>query len=65
MILRSFADRECYDREKFIQNHKNNEAIGGSSNGGVDGIISEDPLGLDNIYIQAKHWESLILEAKF
>ena len=34
------------------------KAIGGSGDGGVDGIISEDPLGLDNIYIQAKRWES-------
>jgi restriction system protein len=33
------------------------QAIGGSGDGGVDGIISEDPLGLDNIYIQAKRWE--------
>ena len=34
------------------------KAIGGSGDGGIDGIISEDPLGLDNIYIQAKRWES-------
>ena len=34
------------------------KAIGGSGDGGVDGIISEDPLGLDNIYIQAKRWEN-------
>lgn len=30
--------------------------IGGSGDGGVDGIISEDRLGLDVIYIQAKRW---------
>jgi restriction system protein len=41
------------------------KAIGGSGDGGVDGIISEDPLGLDNIHIQAKRWECLILDAKF
>jgi len=35
-------------------------AIGGSGDGGVDGIISEDPLGLDNIYIQAKRWEGTV-----
>jgi restriction system protein len=34
------------------------KAIGKSGDGGVDGIISEDPLGLDNIYIQAKRWDS-------
>jgi restriction system protein len=35
-------------------------AIGGSGDGGVDGIISEDPLGLDSIYIQAKRWEGTV-----
>lgn len=32
-------------------------AIGGTSDGGIDGIIKEDRLGLDVIYIQAKRWE--------
>ena len=32
-------------------------AIGGSSDGGIDGIINEDRLGLDVIYIQAKKWD--------
>jgi restriction system protein len=31
-------------------------AIGRSGDGGVDGVIDEDRLGLDNIYIQAKRW---------
>lgn len=29
---------------------------GGPGDGGIDGIIKQDPLGLDNIYIQAKRW---------
>jgi restriction system protein len=29
-----------------------------SGDGGIDGIIKEDKLGLDTIYIQAKRWES-------
>jgi len=33
------------------------KAIGQSGDGGIDGIISEDRLGLDNIYIQAKRWD--------
>ncbi len=33
------------------------QAIGRSGDGGIDGIIKEDPLGLDAIYIQAKRWE--------
>ncbi len=32
------------------------KAVGGSGDGGIDGIIKEDPLGLDVIYIQAKRW---------
>lgn len=31
-------------------------AIGRSGDEGIDGIIKEDHLGLDNIYIQAKRW---------
>ena len=34
------------------------QTIGGSSDGGIDGIIKEDQLGLDVIYIQAKRWEN-------
>lgn len=32
------------------------EAIGKSGDGGIDGIIKEDRLGLDVLYIQAKRW---------
>jgi restriction system protein len=32
-------------------------AVGKSGDGGIDGIIDEDRLGLDSIYIQAKRWE--------
>jgi restriction system protein len=35
-------------------------AIGQSGDEGIDGIIDEDRLGLDNIYIQAKKWENSI-----
>lgn len=35
-------------------------AIGGQNDGGIDGIIKEDKLGLDTIYIQAKRWESTV-----
>lgn len=36
------------------------QAIGGSSDEGIDGIIKEDKLGLDIIYIQAKRWEATV-----
>lgn len=35
-------------------------AIGQSGDGGVDGIINEDRLGLDVVYIQAKRWEGTV-----
>jgi restriction system protein len=34
------------------------KAIGKSGDGGIDGIIKEDKLGLDVVYIQAKRWDS-------
>ena len=34
------------------------EAIGKSHDGGIDGIIKEDKLGLDIIYLQAKRYDS-------
>ncbi len=36
------------------------KAIGRSGDGGIDGIINEDKLGLDSIYIQAKRWENTV-----
>ena len=33
------------------------KVVGKSRDGGIDGIINEDKLGLDSIYIQAKRWE--------
>jgi restriction system protein len=36
------------------------EAIGRSGDGGIDGIIKEDRLGLDVVYVQAKRWESVV-----
>jgi len=36
------------------------QAIGKSGDEGIDGIIKEDRLGLDVIYIQAKRWENTV-----
>lgn len=38
------------------------EAVGKSGDGGIDGIINEDRLGLDAIYLQAKRWEGSVGE---
>ena len=36
------------------------ERIGQSGDGGIDGIIKEDRLGLDVIYVQAKRWQGVV-----
>ena len=36
------------------------EVVGRSGDGGIDGVIKEDKLGLDVIYVQAKRWEQNI-----
>jgi len=35
-------------------------AVGRSKDGGIDGIIKEDKLGLDTIYLQAKRWSNTV-----
>lgn len=34
--------------------------VGRSGDGGIDGIIKEDRLGLESIYVQAKRWEGTV-----
>lgn len=34
------------------------ERVGGGGDGGIDGIISLDKLGLEKVYVQAKRWKS-------
>jgi restriction system protein len=36
------------------------KAVGGTGDGGIDGIIKEDRLGLESVYIQAKRWEGTV-----
>lgn len=38
------------------------QAVGRSGDGGIDGVISEDRLGLDSIYVQAKRWQGTVGE---
>jgi restriction system protein len=33
------------------------QALGGAGDGGVDGVVHQDPLGLDRVYIQAKRYK--------
>lgn len=36
------------------------EHLGGSGDGGVDGVINQDVLGLDRVYVQAKRWKDSV-----
>lgn len=36
---------------------KDPQQVGKSNDGGIDGIISLDRLGLEKVYIQAKRWQ--------
>lgn len=41
------------------------QAVGQTGDGGIDGIIKEDKLGLDAIYIQAKRWDDGVVGRPF
>jgi restriction system protein len=36
------------------------QVVGRSGDGGIDGVIPEDRLGLDMVYVQAKKWENAV-----
>jgi restriction system protein len=36
------------------------QRVGGSGDGGIDGIISLDKLGLEKVYVQAKRWKNTV-----
>ena len=38
------------------------QRVGGSGDQGIDGIINQDPLGLEKVYIQAKRWQNQVGE---
>jgi len=40
------------------------QRVGGSGDGGIDGIISLDKLGLEKVYVQAKRWQGTISPAQ-
>jgi restriction system protein len=36
------------------------QRVGGSGDGGIDGVISFDKLGLEKVYVQAKRWQNTV-----
>lgn len=41
-------------------NRNDLQRVGGSGDGGIDGIISLDKLGLEKVYVQAKRWKNTV-----
>ncbi len=38
------------------------QSVGGSGDGGIDGVMNQDLLGLEKVYVQAKRWENPVGE---
>ncbi len=67
-LLETIKDCSPYFFEKLVVNllvamgygGAHEERIGRSHDGGIDGMIKEDKLGLDVIYVQAKRWAEAV-----
>lgn len=44
----------------YGSHHDDLQRVGGTGDGGIDGIISLDKLGLERIYVQAKRWQGTV-----
>ncbi|MBX4650220.1 restriction endonuclease [Klebsiella michiganensis] len=40
------------------------QSVGGTGDGGIDGVISLDKLGLEKVYVQAKRWQNTVGSAE-
>lgn len=47
-------------RMGYGANRADLQRVGGSGDGGIDGIISLDRLGLEKVYVQAKRWQASV-----
>jgi restriction system protein len=45
-------------RMVYGASHADLQRVGGSGDGGIDGVISPDRLGLEKVVVQAKRWQS-------
>ena len=45
-----------------VMGYGDGRVVGGSRDGGIDGIINQDQLGLEKVYVQAKRWQSPVGE---
>jgi restriction system protein len=44
----------------YSANREDLQQVGGSGDGGIDGVISLDALGLEKVYVQAKRWQNTV-----
>ncbi|MCO5101651.1 MAG: restriction endonuclease, partial [Burkholderiaceae bacterium] len=47
-------------RMGYGANRADLQRVGGSGDGGIDGVISLDKLGLEKVYVQAKRWQGVV-----
>ena len=47
-------------RMGYGANRADLQRVGGSGDGGIDGVISLDKLGLEKVYVQAKRWQQTV-----
>lgn len=47
-------------RMGYGANRADLQRVGGSGDGGIDGVISLDKLGLEKAYVQAKRWQGVV-----
>lgn len=47
-------------RMGYGANRSDLQRVGGSGDGGIDGVISLDKLGLEKVYVQAKRWQGAV-----
>ncbi|WP_404789334.1 restriction endonuclease [Altericista sp. CCNU0014] len=47
-------------RMGYGANRADLQRVGGSADGGIDGVISLDKLGLEKVYVQAKRWQGTV-----
>ncbi len=59
----SFFEKIVLDvlhRMGYGANRNDLQRVGGTGDGGIDGVISLDKLGLEKVYVQAKRWQQSV-----
>jgi restriction system protein len=52
--------RACPERSGYGTSRADLLRVGRAGDGGIDGVISLDRLGLEKVYVQAKRWQSSV-----